>query len=66
MKKKIISAVIVAVAAIFCVSDALLTAGTDAGGDDTAALMEKAENTPFGRYPETITYTLGKLSGANN
>ena len=66
MKKKILSAVIVALAAIFCVSDALLTAGTDAGGGDTAALMEKAENTPFGRYPETVTYTLGKLSGANN
>ena len=27
---------------------------------------EEACTTPFGRYPETITYTLGKISGANN
>ena len=24
--------------------------------------MEKASKEPFGRYPETITYTLGKIS----
>ncbi len=28
--------------------------------------MEKASSTPFGKYPELITYTLGKLSGSNN
>lgn len=27
---------------------------------------EEACNTPFGRYPETITYTLGKMAGENN
>ena len=27
---------------------------------------EEACTTPFGRYPETITYTLGKISGDNN
>ena len=27
---------------------------------------EEACNTPFGRYPETITYTLGKMTGENN
>lgn len=27
---------------------------------------EKAENTPYGRYPELVTYTLGQMSGANN
>lgn len=27
---------------------------------------EEACTTPFGKYPETITYTLGKISGANN
>lgn len=30
------------------------------------AQYEEACNTPFGRYPETITYTLGKMAGANN
>ena len=28
--------------------------------------MHIAETTPLGRYPEQLTYTLGKLSGANN
>lgn len=27
---------------------------------------EKAENTPYGKYPELVTYTLGQMSGANN
>lgn len=27
---------------------------------------EEACITPFGKYPETITYTLGKIIGANN
>lgn len=30
------------------------------------AQYEEAYNTPFGRYPETITYTLGKMTGENN
>ena len=25
-----------------------------------------AETTPFGRYPEEVTYTLGKMTGLNN
>lgn len=33
---------------------------------DVSAQWEKANTTPFGRYPSTVTYTLGKLSGANN
>ena len=28
--------------------------------------MEKASKEPFGRYPETITYTLGKISNSDN
>lgn len=27
---------------------------------------ELASTTPFGKYPELVTYTLGKMSGANN
>ena len=27
---------------------------------------EKACTTPFGKYPETVTYTLGKMTGTNN
>lgn len=29
-------------------------------------MMEEASTTPYGKYPELITYTLGKLSGSNN
>ena len=28
--------------------------------------MYKAMHTPLGKYPETVTYTLGKIAGANN
>lgn len=28
--------------------------------------MEEAKTTPFGRYPEEVTYTLGKMTGTNN
>ena len=30
------------------------------------ARWETAESTPLGKYPETVTYTLGKIAGANN
>ncbi len=33
---------------------------------DKAKQYEKASNTAFGKYPETITYTLGKMTGNNN
>ena len=33
---------------------------------DFDADYEEACTTPFGKYPETITYTLGKISGVNN
>jgi putative aldouronate transport system substrate-binding protein len=32
---------------------------------DTEA-MEEACSTPYGKYPELITYTLGKMTGSNN
>lgn len=36
-------------------------------GDKTAEEMwEDASTTPYGKYPETVTYTLGKQIGANN
>lgn len=36
------------------------------GSVEQKELMEEAMTTPFGRYPEEITYTLGKMTGANN
>lgn len=39
--------------------DSLLTSSMD-------KRMKKASKEPFGRYPETITYTLGKISNSDN
>lgn len=33
---------------------------------DMSEEMEKASTTPFERYPELVTYTLGKMTGMNN
>lgn len=34
--------------------------------EETRKAWEKAETTPYGAYPELVTYTLGQMSGANN
>lgn len=33
---------------------------------DEEAAWKEAGGTPLGKYPETVTYTLGQMSGANN
>lgn len=39
---------------------------SDEHSDEYLAQLEEARTTPYGRYPETIKYTLGKLTGSNN
>ncbi len=40
---------------------------TDSGNDAASdSAWKKASSTPYGKYPELVTYTLGQLSGANN
>lgn len=34
--------------------------------EDNRKAWEKAESTPYGAYPELVTYTLGQMSGAND
>lgn len=34
--------------------------------EDTTSQWEEAKTTPYGKYPELVTYTLGKMTGANN
>lgn len=34
--------------------------------EEYEAALYTAQTTPYGKYPEQLTYTLGKLSGANN
>ncbi|MBQ8823271.1 MAG: extracellular solute-binding protein [Lachnospiraceae bacterium] len=36
------------------------------GGPEYEAAMEEAKTTPYGKYPELITYTLAKMSATNN
>ena len=41
----------------------------DAAGsssENQRELWEKAENSPWEKYPETVTYTLGQMKGTNN
>ena len=41
----------------------------DAAGsssENQKELWEKAENSPWEKYPETVTYTLGQMKGTNN
>ena len=40
----------------------------DSGKADTVSdnSWKKASTTPYGKYPELVTYTLGQLNGANN
>ncbi len=38
----------------------------EASSEDYEQQMLEAETTPYGRYPETIYYTLGKVTGDNN
>ena len=33
---------------------------------DNNAKWQEAVHTPYGKYPETVTYTLGKISGGNH
>ena len=33
---------------------------------DTSKQWDEARTTPYGKYPDTITYTLGKQSSTNN
>ena len=41
--------------------------GKDSGNDAASdSAWKKASTTPYGKYPELVTYTLGQLSGANN
>ena len=35
-------------------------------GPDKLSAAEEAAHSPYGKYPDTVTYTLGKISGANN
>lgn len=67
MMKRFVSLILVSV----MVATALYGCNTTEGGgeDDSqknVEAWEKAKTTPFEKYPETVTYTLGKEIGSNN
>ena len=39
---------------------------SQADNSTDSGLWKKASTTPYGKYPELVTYTLGQMSGANN
>ena len=48
------------------VTEAKRTDTGDESTDETRNAWKKASSTPYGKYPEVVTYTLGQMSGANN
>lgn len=69
-KKKIISCVLIINLLILCgCGDSGATPSTRENTEtkeEYEAALYTARTTPYGKYPEQLTYTLGKLSGANN
>lgn len=68
--KKIISCVLIINLLILCgCGDSGATLSTRENAEtkeEYEAALYTARTTPYGKYPEQLTYTLGKLSGANN
>lgn len=68
--KKIISCVLIINLLILCgCGDPGATPSTQDKAEtkeEYEAALYTARTTPYGKYPEQLTYTLGKLSGANN
>ena len=68
--KKIISCVLIINLLILCgCGDSGATPSTRVyteTKEEYEAALYTARTTPYGKYPEQLTYTLGKLSGANN
>ena len=68
--KKIISCVLIINLLILCgCGDSGATPSTRENAEtkeEYEAALYTACTTPYGKYPEQLTYTLGKLSGANN
>lgn len=69
MKKRIYSAA--AILLLFCVlSGCTVPVKKHNSGqqmsEENRQAWEKAETTPYGAYPELVTYTLGQMNGANN
>ena len=68
--KKIISCVLIINLLILCgCGDSEATPSTRENAEtkeEYEAALYTARTTPYGKYPEQLTYTLGKLSGANN
>lgn len=68
--KKIISCVLIINLLILCgCGDSGATPSTRENAEtkeEYEVALYTARTTPYGKYPEQLTYTLGKLSGANN
>lgn len=69
MNKKLFWGIAVAVVIVFSILFfpwKKETAKEEPPKTDNNAKWQEAEHTPYGKYPETVTYTLGKISGGNH
>ena len=67
--KKIAASCMAALTVMLCAcnNNTNNTGGTESETSaEYAAMMHEASTTPYGKYPELITYTLGKLTGSKN
>lgn len=67
MKRRILSIVLCGLLMLGgCSREGDLDSGQLLSEEEYAAAMEVAKTTPYGKYPEQITYTLAKMSAVNN
>ena len=69
MKQKHLWILTLSIVLIISVSIFIILKNGSSVDKDTASLLrqkEKAKTTPYGKYPELVEYTLGKMTGTNN
>lgn len=71
MKKKILSVVLCSVICVLCACQKneieISSSPADSmSAEEVQAQWEEAKTTPYGKYPELVTYTLGKMTATNN
>lgn len=71
MKKRILSVVLCSVMVMLCscgkeVTEEKKPQISSLSEAEALAQWEEAKTTPYGKYPEPVIYTLGKLAGTNN
>ncbi len=67
--KKVFAAIAAASAVLAfsgCAGDSDITEKSEKSAADVEEEWKKAATTPYGKYPEKVTYTLAQMNGASN